>query len=103
MGKYIDLLCTHCHYKVFAAISGGGFYFNSSSYSCFNCKTVTNITSLTREVNKRKEVYHEIKCTNCGNNDLKTLHKWETDNKPCPICKTQLVKDPDSNRFMMLD
>lgn len=101
MGKYIDIFCTDCNYKVFAAIYGGGFFFDSSSYSCFNCKTVTDITSMTIE--GEKKVYHEIKCTNCGNNDLKTMHKWETDDIPCPICKRQLVKDPDSNRIRMTD
>ena len=52
MGKYIDLLCTHCHYKVFAAISGGGFYFNSSSYIC-------PMINFIDDLNKKLEVIHK--------------------------------------------
>ena len=121
MGKKADFICNNCGYKVFTSEYGGGFAFGSSSYSCFACKNVTEITEWTMEVSTNDlfvddiieegtKIDYEIKCRNCGNADPNTLIRWQHDstniknnNKPCPVCKEQMIRDPKSWRFILLD
>ena len=111
MGKKVGLICKNCGYKVFASVYGGGFSFGASSYSCFICKNVTEITEWSEGDDKNgPRTYYEIKCGECGNANPKTLHKWEHDSihlennyQPCPVCKTQLTHDPTSSRLILYD
>lgn len=104
MGTRRSMICPVCNYEAFTSAGPDrGFRIWTNTYCCADCNALVDLVLENgnfgvggKGEKETEKIRDGQKCKNCeGTNFL----RWDSKNKPCPNCGTQLEINPDGMKM----